>query len=112
MVHDGIGAEGDHVFHGCHDLHDGFRVQLQNTIQNANLVIAQWLFAMSVKLEERFEFRLLVCVPLVSAKNIVKELSDGPSDGGYCTEKNLQILHDSYQINRLTEQIHETEYEY
>ena len=64
--------------------HDGLktlRVQLQHAVEDADLIVAKWLFSLTVELQERLELSLLVRVSFVLAKHIVEKLSYRPSDG-------------------------------
>jgi hypothetical protein len=53
--------------HRCHDLLHVLRVELQHAVEDADLVVAQRLFARSVELEEGLEFRL--CISCNNTRN-------------------------------------------
>ena len=55
--------------------------QFQDTAQDGNLVVLQGFFALSVELQERLEFCLLVSVGFVRAKDVVEQFGDGPRYG-------------------------------
>lgn len=50
-----------------HDLLHILRIELQHTIEDANLIVPEWLFARAVKLQKRLELSFLVCVCAVDA---------------------------------------------
>ncbi len=67
--------------HGSHDLLNLFVVELEYAVEDADLVITQGLLALAMEGKEGLELGFLVGVSFVSAKDIIKELGDGPCDG-------------------------------
>lgn len=55
-----------------HNLFDLLRIQFQDTVQNRNLVVSQWLLALSVELKEGLELCFLVGGAFVSSENRIE----------------------------------------
>ncbi len=83
MIEHTVRANGDHILHRCHDLLDLLIVQLKNTIENADLVVAQGLLAMTVEGQETLELCFLVSMCLIMSQYVVEELGNRPRDGSY-----------------------------
>ena len=69
--------------HRCHDLLDFLVVELEDTVQDTDLVIAQGLFALTVESEERLELGFLVSVRLIVAEDPVEEFGNRPCNWGW-----------------------------
>ena len=67
--------------HGSHDRLHILGVQLKHAVENADLIIPQWLFPTAVELEEGLQLCLLVGGDFVVAEYVVEQLSYRPGDG-------------------------------
>ena len=64
--------------HGGHDLLDFLVVQLKDAVQYTDLIVTERFLALPVEGQERAKLRFLIRVGLVSSKNVIEELGDGP----------------------------------
>ena len=67
--------------HGRHDRLERLCIELKHSVEDANLVVAQGLVSLSMKLQEGLEFRLFVRVLLIRAEHGVEQACNRPSDG-------------------------------
>jgi hypothetical protein len=53
MIHNLVCTQSDDIVEWRHDLLDPFRVELENTIQDRDLVLAEGFLALTMELKER-----------------------------------------------------------
>jgi hypothetical protein len=53
MIHNFVCTQSDDIVEWRHDLLDPFRVELEDTVQDRNLVLAEGFLALTMELKER-----------------------------------------------------------